>query len=507
MTSLLLAQIILLVVAILAATGLVAQGIIWLEKKDDRGEGWLKKFLRLDAVRDMSGVEYLLTLLGVSVGVGVWIFLAGLAQGFWCGGVHGLTLLQAAHLGVSVATHTNWQPWAPEIFLSPWTQIIAVGLGNLLIGAVCIAAWRALTRALARKGLGNAWAGVYRGVLILLPLQIILALLLAGQGVNGWVANFCAGALVSGAGAGWMADSFASAVQNPTAISDFASVVMLVSVPMAFLWATGVLTKREGLIGRLTLAIFLLLAAATAVTLVNNPNHSDTPRWAVNEALWLNATAGSANGTVNASLENFRPAGVLPPFLILLGGVPLPPAVGLGVGVLLMFLLIAIYLASLMAGRSPDFLGFKVRLSEVAVVACGVLGPQLVILGAVVALVGTPEVLEILKTQGAHGMSALLWAVGSWAQNNGSAYPLDLTQPIFIHASMIVMTLGRLLTLGAVVLFAALLAGQRSETPSAPAVNPQSGVMLSFWVAVIIVGAVLAMLPLLLMGPVVEGLK
>jgi len=483
-------QALVIFVCVFGAALAVSRFIVWLQSKK----------LRVDDMRQMTGTQYLLTLLVLSLLAGAWVFAICLWQS-------SLSLTQALQTAVATMTHTNWQPWSPEKTFSPLTLAIGILPANILIGAVCISAWRALVMAFARQPLGNAWAGLWRGLLILMPLHILLTLILIWEGVPQVnMALFTAGNLVSGAGAGWFGANFASKVANPTLVSDLACLTALISIPLGFCYATGKLISRSKLLERLSLCVVLLMAIFTAVSLVSTPLPSTWKHWAMSEALWVNATAGSANGTLNAPIEHFSPAGRLPPFLTLLSGLPLPPAIGIGVGILLMHLLIATYIASLMVGRSPTFLGFKVRLGEVFSVATGVLGPQLVVLAGTAAVLMSPIALEFLKAHGTQGASALLWMLGSAGQNNGSAYALSLTQPVFVHTGIVLMLLGRVLTLGAVVIFASHISQQRTEPPVTPSVNEQGPLILSFWICVMLVGAALSMLPLIMLGPLLDVL-
>lgn len=501
-----------------AALGL-ARWIVAVEKRPDVGEAWLKKYLRLDTQRPMSGLAYGLCLLAVSALVGAWVYIVGSLQACWpMNPTHlpNLKVQQAALTAVATLTHTNWQPWAPEGLLSGFTLRWAVLPGNLMIGAVCVAAWRALVNALARRPLGNAWAGVWRGLVILVPLQLLLTLILITQGVpENWttthvqdapVASFVAGSMITGAGSGWLGNSWASKLQNPTLWSDLAGLIALIGLPLAFCYATGRLINRERLLERMALGVALLLALAAAVSFATTSTPSSPQRWALSEALWLNATAGSANGTLNAPVEHFAPSGRLGAFLILLSGLPVPPAIGLGVGIMLMYLFVAVYLANLMVGRSPSFMGFKVGWPEVLAVAAGVLGPQLVVLAGM-GLFTWPQVSQLIAQQGPAGMSALLWMIGSTAQNNGSAFALPLTQPVLINAGMLLMLLGRLFTLAAVVGLAARLALQRNEAPALPALEEKSPLMMGFWLCVMVVGAALTVLPVIFLGPLLEVLR
>lgn len=513
-------QVLLVTFFILGASFLVSAWIEWIEKKKNLGEASLGKLFRINLERPMGGWEYFFRLLLFTVAMGLWIFAIGLCQGglpMNPAAFHGLSLIRALHLAVSTATHTNWQPFAPESNLSPFTQAFAVCPCNFLAGAVGVAAWRALVCALQRKPIGNAWAGIYRGIVLLLPIVILLTGILMSQGVKetfaprtpaeGPVASFTACSIAVGAGAGWVADNASSALENPTLVSDIALLTALVAIPLGFCLATGVLIGRRGLMLFLAFCVFACLYLFGAFTFSNNTHIHDKPRWNISESLYLNATAGSGNGSQNAAVEAFKPAGRIPPFLILLGGLPFPPAVGAGVGILLMYFLVTLYLAALMSGRSPDFLGFKTRMGLVASTSVGILGPQLVLLMAAGVLVTSPEVISILKANGPYGMSALLWAIGSWTQNNGSAYSLDLSAPIFINASIIVMLLGRVLTLASIVMLAASIAAQKDDPPIPASVDPKGVLTVGFWLCVMWVAAVLAMLPLIMMGPLLEALK
>jgi K+-transporting ATPase ATPase A chain len=465
----------------------------------------------------MGAWGYLFILLLVSAGIWIWVFGVGLLQGVLPMNpdkLAGLSILKAIHLATAVTTHTNWQPFTPEKTFSPFTQAFAEGLGNFLVAAVGIAAWRALVKALGRQPIGNPWAGIYRGIIIMLPVVLLLTGILISQGVSesfsprrsdeGPIASFTASSISTGAGAGWVADNASSTLENPNAITDVALLTALVALPLGFALATGGLIKRRKLFILMTLVVMGLLALFTISAQSFTLNAHDKPRWGISEALWLNATAGSGNGSQNAAVENFKPAGRLAPFLTLLGGLPLPPPLGIGVGMLLMYLLIAGYLAALMAGRSPEFLGFKTKMGLVVATAVGTLGPPLILLCTAAVLVVAPETLALIKANGPYGMSALLWAVGSWTQNNGSAYSLAIDASLYIKSSIVAMGLGRLVGLFSVVMIAGEIAKQKNDPPLPPSVEVEGGIMMIFWAFVMLVGALLAMLPLVMMGPLLE---
>lgn len=503
-------QALIIFVSVIGATFFIGQWVLLVERGLSNPAHKLGKFLLKFASAPMQAWQYL----------GVLFVVSGLVAAITCATaamqqylpynplqLPGLDWLPAIHLGLAVATHTNLQPFAPESSLSLFTQTFAVGVGNILIGAVGIAAWLAVVRALLRQPLGNAWAAIVQGILILLPLQFILAAVLASQGVainfyDGPVALFAAGSIVTGAGAGWVGTGFTSAIQNPNFITDIASLSFLVGVPMAFWWVTGHLLKRMVLFSGIAAGIIIILAIFTTVSQQGLAGSSAT-----SQALWLNTTAGSGNGSLNAPIEKFSSSGILPAFLTLLAGLPLPPPVGFGVGLVLIYFMSAVYLACLMVGRSPSFMGFKITVQQLIPAAVAVLGPQIIILMASAFVLTSAPGLQILNSQGAQGASALLWMLGSSAQNNGSAYQLTLTDPLFLQASCVLMLLGRLMTLGGILLWAGQL-GKQKDAPVAPsAINEQGPVMLSFWLLATLAGGMLSVFPLILLGPILTALK
>ncbi len=498
-------------IAILAALwgSVLAIGrfVVWVENREDRGELALKKSLRIDTQKEMGGAGYLWALATFSVLVGAMVFLTASLQGVLPlnpARLGNLPLLQALHLAVAVLTHTNWQPFAPETQLSFFTQNLVIGPANVLMGAVEFAAWRALVRALGRKSVGNAFVGLWRGIFVIVVLQFILAVILTTQGAPGAV--FGAGSLVSGAGPGWDSEGFSGVGQNPTYWSNLAALMMFVGIPFGFCLATGRLIKREALMRRLMIAVGAVLAIFTLLTQLSNMAAPESASLGPIRALWTNTVAGSANGMLNTPLEVFSPAGRLGPFFLLLTGAPIPPHMGIGVAMLLINLLIALYLCALMVGRSPDFLGFKVRLHEIAITAAGVLGPQLLVLLGVAVVLHSQEGFALLAQHGARGASAFLWMLGSCAQNNGSSFALPLTSPFMLQVSMTVMALARLLTIGSIVFLSGRLARQRFDTPQSETFHTAGPTVIIFALAVILLSGAMTMTPILALGPLLEAI-
>jgi len=505
--------------AILVFAIAVSRYWVWIEKSNNRGEKALGKYIGVDMMRDMGVTEYLLSLVILTVvGAGV-IFITGILQGILPNnpeGLAGLTFLQAMHLATSVASHTNWQPFAPEATYSIFTQAVAVNTQNLLQAGVGIASMRALLRALRRQSLGNAWGAIYRGVVWLhLPLWILGACFLiasgtpqnpfASQMAQGPVASFAALKVLSG-GAGYFSQNFASVLENPTGFTNGLFLTMFVGFPLGIFLGAGRYLRYERVTDMLALAILTVLFAAA---LLNTPEGVDQQfdRYSnFTQSLWFHATAGNSNGSLNTSIEHFEPQHRLFGFLTMLGGLPFPPPVGFGVNTILLHLMLALYLASLMVGANPVFRGYWLSLRMLLIIVVSLMANQLLTLIATAIVFLTPEAMAILQTQGPYGASTLLYTISTAVQNNGSAYSLPIGDQGILWGSIALMILGRIFVIAPGILIAGEIAKQKSR-PSLPVViNVGSPLFVGFWILLMVAGVILAFSPLMMLGPIMEAL-
>lgn len=497
----------------------VARYWCWIEKSNDRGEKWVGNRIGVDMMRDMGVWEYLLSLVILTVvGAGA-VFLTGVLQGILpCNpeGFGGLSFLQAMHLAASVASHTNWQPWAPEATYSIFTQAVAVNTQNLLQAGVGIASMRALLRALRRQSLGNAWGAIYRGVVWLhLPLWILGACFLiasgtpqnpfAGQIDQGPVASFAALKVLSG-GAGYFSQNFASAIENPTGFTNGLFLTMFIGFPLGVFLGAGRYLRYERVTDMLALAILMVLFGAA---LINTPDNIDPQldRYSgFTQSLWFHATAGNSNGSLNTSIERFEPEHRLMGFLTMVGGLPFPPPVGFGVNTILLHLMLALYLASLMVGANPVFRGYWLSLKILLIILVALMANQLLTLISTAILFLTPEAMAILQTQGPYGTSTLLYTVSTAVQNNGSAYSLPIGDQGILWGSILLMILGRIFVIAPGVLIAGEFFKQKSRPALPVVINVGSPLFVGFWILLMISGVVLAFSPLMMLGPIMEAL-
>jgi K+-transporting ATPase ATPase A chain len=386
----------------------------------------------------------------------------------------------------------------------------------MLGGLIGFALWRAIVRAISRKGLGNAWGALWRGILFLGPFQILLGAVLVWQGVaqdpmgasipTSAVASFGSASMVSASGTGITAAGFASQIMNPTPITDWSFLLALIGIPMGLFLAAGELIHKPVLARRITFGMGLILALATTFTVAEMPPYPGAFHADLSQALWMNATAASSNGGVNEPLERYGRAGILPAFMGLIGPLPFTPAMGFGTGLLFFSLATALFMAALMTGKSPDFLGFSIRRTEVAAVLTGILGPPVAVLIGIAIVAQLPHTIDLIRSGGAHAASAILYFLTSATQTNGSAYSMAVADDTFLKVAMGLMIVGRLLVIGPILAFAGCLEAQRELPPLKPAISSTSWVVIIFFFAAAVFNAVLTMAPVLMMGPILEAL-
>jgi K+-transporting ATPase ATPase A chain len=472
----------------------------------------------------------------------------------------------AVNTAISFATNTNWQAYGGETTMSHLTQFFALTVQNFLSAATGIAVLMAVIRGLRSvkaTGLGNFWVDLTRSTLfILLPLSVLLALALVSQGVvqtfagsvtvsvlepqtlaDGRVAptqSLAVGPVASQVaikqlgtnGGGYFNVNSAHPLENPTPLSNLLELLSILLLPAALCFTLGRAVKdlRQGwaLYGAMTL-LFVPLAAVTMWA-----EHQGTPvlakagaeltasdlqpggnmegkevRFGVGaSALWAVATTAASNGSVNAMHDSFTPLGGLVPMWLMQLGEVVYGGVGSGLYGMLVYALFAVFIAGLMVGRTPEYLGKKVEAFEVKMASLAILFPSaMVLLGAAVACV-VPQGTAPLGNPGAHGFSELLYAFSSGANNNGSAFGgLTASGPFYALAIGLSMLVGRYWVILPVLALAGSLA-RKGLVPASSGTLPTHGPLFILLLAlvVVLVGA-LTFLPALALGPIVEHLS
>jgi potassium-transporting ATPase potassium-binding subunit len=456
----------------------------------------------------------------------------------------GVPWVLAFNTAVSFMTNTNWQSYAGEATLSYLTQMLGLTVQNFLSAATGIAVFLALTRGIVRKTtntIGNFWADITRSVIyVLLPLSIVVAFILVSQGVVQTLNHYSEATTLEGAkqiiplgpaasqiaikqlgtnGGGFFNANGAHPFENPTPLSNFLEMLSILLIPAALAYAYGIMVKnkRHGWI--IFAVMFSLWFSGLALSLyaeyMGNPllgnaawlEGKETRFGVVNSVLWSTSTTVASNGSVNAMHSSLSPlAGGVAMFNMMLGEIVFG-GVGSGMYGMLLFILLAIFLAGLMVGRTPEYLGKKIEAKEIQMTIVGILAPSAVILvGAGVAAV-LPAALSSLANKGPHGLSEILYAFTSAAGNNGSAFAgLNANTNFYNLTLAVAMLIGRFAVILPCLVIAGTLAAKKVTPTSAGTFTTNNLTFAVILLAVILIVGALTFFPVLALGPIIEHL-
>lgn len=504
---------------------------------------------RLAGVRssdEMTWKSYTAALIAFNfIGFAV-VFILQLVQGSLPLNSAGLGNVEPAlafNTATSFMTNTNWQSYAGEITLSSLTQMLGLGVQNFVSAATGMAVVVALTRGLTRKTartLGNFWTDMVRStVYVLLPLSLVLAVILVGQGVvqnfnapvevtalNGEIQTLPQGPAASQVaikqlgtnGGGYFNTNSAHPYENPTPLSNFLQTLSILIIPAALTVTYGRMVgdTRQG--WAIFAAMITLLLAGLAVMLISEYNapaslmpalEGKEIRFGIaNSVLWGSVTTAASNGSVNAMLSSFTPlAGGIAMLNIMLGEV-IFGGVGAGLYGMLVFVLLTVFIAGLMVGRTPEYLGKKVEAREIQLSIVAILLPSACILiGA--SLASILEVgLSSRASGGAHGLSEILYAFASASGNNGSAFAgLNANTTFYNVALGICMWVGRFGVIIPVLAIAGGMVTKKTVPPSAGTFPTHGALFVILLVVVVVILGALTFFPALALGPVVEQLS
>jgi K+-transporting ATPase ATPase A chain len=510
-------------------------------------ERLIYRFGGVDAQREMRWTHYTLALLAFNL------------LGFFA--VLGLQLFQKAlplnpqHLenvpfalafntAVSFMTNTNWQAYSGENTMSHLTQMAGLAVQNFVSAATGIAAAIALARGLTRRSgqsLGNFWADLVRCTLyVLLPLSLLLAVVLVQQGVPQTFERYKTVKTLEGAdqviplgpaasqiaikqlgtnGGGFYGVNSAHPFENPTPLTNFLEMFVILILSAALTYTYGLMTgdRRQGwtIFG----AMFALFIAGFAISwwaesqripatgLATNMEGKEVRLGVMNSVLWSTATTDASNGSINSMHDSLTPiAGGVALFNIMLGEV-IFGGVGSGLYGMLVFVILTVFIAGLMVGRTPEYLGKKIEAREVKWAAVAALAPCVCILiGTAIACV-VPAGSATLNNQGAHGLSEILYAFSSAAGNNGSAFAgLGVNTNFYNYTLGITMLIGRFAIIVPVLAIGGSMASKRIAPPS-PGTFPTTGLtFVGLLIAVVLIVGGLNFFPALSLGPVVDHL-
>jgi len=472
----------------------------------------------------------------------------------------------AMNTAISFATNTNWQSYGGETTLSPGTQMLALTVQNFVSAAMGLAVLVALIRGFQRTGsagIGNFWVDLVRGVVyVLLPLSCVLALALVSQGVVqtlsasrearlleplvaaegtevssqsialGPAASQVAIKQLGTNGGGFFNVNSAHPLENPTPLSNFLELLAILLIPAAscLMFGEMIADRRQGwaLLAAMTVLFLPLLLLTLAAEQVPNPRlaalgvdadvsasqsggnmEGKEVRFGIaNSALWAVATTAASNGSVNSMHDSYLPLGGLGPMWLMQLGEVVFGGVGSGLYGLLLFVFLTVFLAGLMVGRTPEYLGKKVGAFEMKMACLGILFPCLAVLAGTALALSLPAGIAGLFNPGPHGFSEVLYAFSSAGNNNGSAFAgLGANTPLYNGLLGLAMVIGRFWVMLPVLAIAGSLAA-RPRTPTGAGTLPTHAPLFIFLLVtvVILVGA-LSFFPALALGPIIEHLQ
>jgi K+-transporting ATPase ATPase A chain len=529
-------------------------------------EAMLYRLSGVKPEQEMRWTEYAAALLWFNLFGGLAVFALQMLQVYLplnpqqLGNV---TADSAFNTAVSFATNTNWQGYGGETTMSYLSQMLGLSVQNFVSAATGMAVLVAMIRGFKRthaEGIGNFWADLTRGTLyILLPLSLLLALALVGQDVVqtfkpyqtmplveqvgtatenttqtlavGPAASQIAIKQLGTNGGGFFNANAAHPFENPTPLSNFLEMLAILLIPAALCHTFGSMVgdTRQGwaILSAMTLVLVSLVFGTVGLEQGGNPTLAalgveqsigidqsggnmegkETRFGIANSALWATATTAASNGSVNSMHDSYTPLGGLVPMWLIQLGEVIFGGVGSGLYGMLVFVLIAVFVAGLMIGRTPEYLGKKIEAFEVKMAAIVILIPALFILGGTALAVMVEAGKSAVANPGAHGFSEILYAFSSAAGNNGSAFAgLSANSPFYNIALGVAMLIGRYGIIIPVLAIAGSLASKKTVPASVGTLPTHTPLFVMLLIGTVILVGALTFVPALALGPVVEHL-
>ncbi len=535
---------------------------IYLARVFEGGKTWLDPVVRpleslfyrasgIDETKQQGWMTYAASLLAFNAAGFGLLYLILRCQGLLpVNPLHfaGMSPHLAFNTAISFITNTNWQSYSGESTLSNFSQMAGLTVQNFASGATGIAVVAAVARAFAGhrgEGLGNFWRDLVRITLyVLLPLSIVMAFALVLQGVPQTLAQHIDVAAMEGAkqslavgpvasqeaikqigtnGGGFFNANSSHPFENPTPLTNLIAMVAMNALAFACVVAFGRIAGARKEARALVIAMTILVGGAAGAIYVAETQ--PTPALAAHagmisapnmegkevrfgtaaSSVFTAMTTGASCGAVNAMHESYTPlGGGIALFLIQLGEI-LPGGVGSGLYGMVVMALLAVFVAGLMVGRTPEYLGKKIEAREIKFAMLAVLILPLTILGFSSVAAVLPEALKGLSASGPHGFTEILYAYSSAAGNNGSAFAgLTANAPWWDITLGIAMALGRFAYLIPVMAIAGALVAKPKLQPSAGSLPTDSGLFIGLLIGVILILGGLQFFPALALGPLVE---
>ncbi len=514
-------------------------------------ERFIYRICSIDENQEMTWKRYAYALIIFNI-IGItFLFILQLTQNFLplnpaqMTGVRWDTALNAA---ISFATNTNWQSYAGESTMSYLTQMLGMTVQNFLSASIGIAALLALIRGFTRQNsdtIGNFWVDVTRTVLyVLLPLAVVFAIILASQGVIQTVGPYVTAHTLEGAnqtiamgpvasqeaikmlgsnGGGYFNANSAHPFENPNGLTNILETFAILLIPISIVFAFGYIIRnfKQGLAIFAAMMILLVAGLGVAYYAESQPNPiiqklgvsggnmegKELTFGVAESVLWGATTTDVSNGGVNSMHDSTMPlTGLVYMFNLGIGEVIFG---GLGVGLIgmLFYVILTMFIAGLMIGRTPEFLGKKLGPYEMVMATIALIVPAALILVFAGIAISIPQGLAGLNNPSAHGLSEILYAYASAFANNGSAFAGLSVNTVFYNLTLgLAMLIGRfIIIIPALAIAGALAAKGRvpTDASSFPSTNALFVLML---VSVVIIVGALTFFPVFSLGPILEHL-
>ena len=462
-------------------------------------------------------------------------------------GLEGISAHLAFNTAMSFVTNTNWQSYGGETTMSHFSQMVGLTTQNFVSAASGMAVSAAVMRGFVGrqvKQVGNFWNDLTRSTLyVLLPAAITLALVFVVLGMPQTLSASVDATTLEGAkqalslgpvasqvaikqlgtnGGGFFNVNSAHPFENPTALANLLSMLAILAIPAAFCFTYGRMVgdKRQGRALFATMGILLLLAFAGvyAAERAGNPLHAglvdavsgnmegkEVRFGIVNSVLWAVTTTAASNGSVNAMHDSLTPLGGLIAMLNIQLGEVVYGGVGVGLTGMLLFVILTVFLAGLMVGRTPEYLGKKIEAREVKLAALTLLIMPIGILTFAALAILSGNAQSSMQDAGPHGLSELLYAYTSATGNNGSAFAgFNANTPWHNTFLGMAMLLGRFGYIIPILAIAGSLAAKKTTPPSAGTFPTHGPVFVTLLIVTIVIVGALTFLPVLALGPIAE---
>ena len=526
---------------------------IYSSTKDLRVERGFYRLIGVDARAEQSWMAYLRSVLAFSLIGVLLVYALQRAQAVlpYSLGLPAVPEGLSFNTAVSFVTNTNWQSYTPEATMGYTVQLAGLAVQNFVSAAVGIAVAIALVRGLARTRqgtLGNFWVDLTRGTLrLLLPLAALVAIVLIAGGVIQNFAGFTDVTTLSGGtqsipggpvasqeaikmlgtnGGGFFNANSSHPFENPTGFTNLVQIVLMLAIPFSLPRTFGAMVgdKRQGyailaamaaifVVSLTALTLFELGGAGTAPQLAGAAMEGKETRFGIAASTLFGSTSTlTSTGAVNSMHDSFTSLGGMMPMINMMLGEVAPGGVGSGLYGMLILAVIAVFIAGLLVGRTPEYLGKKLGPREIKLASLYILvTPTLVLAGtalsfAIPAIRADVEGTSILNP-GLHGLSEVLYAFTSAANNNGSAFAgLTANTPWFNTALGVAMLFGRFIPIVLVLALAGSLAAQPKIPSTAGTLPTHRPQFVGLLVGVTIIVSALTYFPVLALAPLAEGL-